>query len=61
MLPKFCNVFFSKRFTLSLDPILIVLLKPTIFRQKSGGSRPMRPPGTATYVQSTGATRNLFR
>ena len=58
--PKFCNVFFIKRFTLSLDPILIVLLKLTIFRQKSGeamptqkykwGSRgPCGPPGSTTY------------
>jgi len=39
-LPKFCNVFFIKRFTLSLHPILIVLLKVTIFGQKSGGVSP---------------------
>jgi len=42
-----------------LDPILIVLLKLMIFRQKSGGKgppeikvggpRPMRPPGADTY------------
>jgi len=29
MLPKFCNGFFIKRFTLSLYPILIVLLTLT--------------------------------
>ena len=40
ILQKFCNVFFIKRFTLILDPILIVLLKLTIFRQKSGGPGP---------------------
>ena len=49
---------FIKRFTLSLVPILIVLLKLMIFRQKngrasppknkSGGPRPMRPSGSAT-------------
>jgi len=27
ILPKFCNMFFIKRFTLIMDPILIVLLK----------------------------------
>jgi len=36
---KYCQnsatCFFIKRFTLSLDPILIVLLQLTIFRQKS--------------------------
>jgi len=30
--------FFIERFTLSLDPIQIVLLKLTIFGQKSGGA-----------------------
>ena len=41
---KYCQnsatFFFSERFTLSLDPIQIVLLKLTIFRQKSGVARP---------------------
>jgi len=42
ILPNFCNIFFFERFTLSMDPILIVLLKLTIFRQKSGGATPMQ-------------------
>ena len=37
---KFCNVFFIERFTLSLDPILRVLLKLKVSKQKRGG----RPP-----------------
>jgi len=53
ILPKFCNIFFIKRFALILDPKLIVLLKLTISSQsskfESGGGRPMRPPGSATY------------
>jgi len=40
ILPNFCNIFFIERFTLSLDPILVVLIKLTIFRQKSGGATP---------------------
>ena len=48
ILPKLHNVFFIKRFTLSLDTILIVLLKLTIFR-KSGwayahAASPVPPP-----------------
>jgi len=58
-------MFFIKRFALTLDPILIVLLKLTIFRQnsklKSGGQAPteikvgwpvpMRSPrSSATYA-----------
>ena len=50
ILPKFCNVFLIERFTLSLDPVLIVLLKLTISRQKSGGPGPCSPPGFATYA-----------
>jgi len=34
---KFCNTSFIKRFALTLDPILLVLLKITIFRQNSKG------------------------
>jgi len=40
ILQKFCNMFFIKRFTLTMDPILIALLK--LLRQnstfKSGGA-----------------------
>jgi len=47
-------------FSLTVDPILIVLLKLSkirhlemegsgLPRNKSGGPRPMRPPGSATY------------
>ena len=43
--------FFVKRFTLTMDPILTVLLR--LFGQnskfKSGGPRPNRSPGSATY------------
>jgi len=35
ILPKFCNIFFIKQFTLTLNSILIVLLKLTIFRKNS--------------------------
>jgi len=48
ILPKFCNDFFIKHFTLSLYPILIVLLKLTIFRQKSGGLGPPRKKSGGT-------------
>ena len=40
ILPIVCNVFFIERFTLSLDPILIVFLKLAVSRQKSGWPAP---------------------
>jgi len=45
-------MFFIKRFTLTMDSILIVSLGTyldEIRHSKVEGSRPMRPPGSATY------------
>ena len=49
ILPNFCNVSIIERFTLSLDPILILLPRLIIFRQKSGGLCPCHP-GSPTYA-----------
>ena len=56
---RLLRAIFIKRFTLSLDPILIVLLKLTLLRQKKGGPGPPEikvgglgpcgPPRSATY------------
>jgi len=71
ILTKFCNILFIKRFSLTMNPILIVLLN--IFRQnskvKNGGQapsetnvgwpRPMRPPVPPPMVTDTFLTERF--
>jgi len=63
ILSKFCNIFCIKRFALTLDPMLIVLIQLTIFGQNSkfksgGGKAPpeMKVGGLGPYGPSSSAT-----
>ena len=69
MVPKFCNIVFFKRFTLTMNPILLVILKLIQAKFKIlkwggrppqkwkwGGLCPYGPPASATY----GSWSNFF-